>query len=159
MLNSYHFFISRYRYSLGLIIARLWQFWNTDQCLPSHSYPKLYEKYAEDAWLFYEKHVRSEVIDINNNAFIGWLPGFPLVKKLLALQALCFQLEKVASCIYALHHIENKGEVALMENSIAGFAIQPKKTSGTSDSDTEAELAHQCQLLKKCWNKWIYSFK
>ena len=150
------FLSSRYRNSMGLIIARLWSFWNTDQHPTTNSYPKMYEEHAGDAWNFYEKHVRQVVIDINNNSFIGWLPGFPLVRKLLALQAICFQLEKVASCIYALHQKENNSEVALIENSMVGFTIQ--QLHGVRDCKVAAELVHECRLLKKCWNKWIDNF-
>jgi hypothetical protein len=123
---------TRYRNSLGPVLQQLFRAFGSGPSGCPGSQPLFDGPEAGRIWEMYDAHVRPVITDINNNSFIGWLPGIPNIRRLLALQRLCFQIERAL------------GAAQLVSN-----------TEQHEREQAVADLREASRKLRDCWETWV----
>lgn len=124
----------KYRYSLGVLISRLYRAFDTAAPMGAKEAALLLTDGKNgDVWSFYDKHIRPVKEDITNNAFIGWLPFVHNVKLMTALWDIC-------------HHAEN---IVMYLAATEGGDI-----TGRGQRE-HGELEENYRQLGQAWSKWL----
>lgn len=124
----------KYRYSLGVLISRLYRASNAAAPAGAKEAALLLTDGKNgDIWSFYDKHIRPVKEDITNNAFIGWLPFVHNVKLMTALWDIC-------------HHAEN---IVMHLAATEGGDITGR------DQREYGKLEENYRQLELAWSRWL----
>ncbi len=145
---------SKYRNSLGPILLWLALTFDVSDDLSSTAMPRGPRFPNEPTWEAYDMHVRSVLMDINTNSFIGWLPGIPNVKRLIALQTLCFRIEEL---IGAADMSRNRQRASKTQDGASReYADADHPLSRRApDTTASAELDSSYLRLEASWRSWV----
>jgi hypothetical protein len=146
---------NKYKSSLGLVIERLVRTYGT---LPAAGagdlHPLLHHPGHADAWSFFETHVRPVKADLNNNAFIGWIPVVPNVKKLTTLWEMCHQLENIVIATAEIQALEKKYQAPVLAPE-GDYAVRVKVAGEPEMQARAAKLLKEYKLLQGHWYQWL----
>lgn len=134
-----------YHTSLGPVLYKLITFKSNNG---AYILPSL-NGIEKEGWKFYDLYVRPVSNDLNNNAFIGWLPYFRNVERLKILWKFCKKIEDIVTMVEVLK-INNK--IAVKEDFITILSEYKK------DADVE-KLISTYQDLFHLVNKWCKIIK
>jgi len=144
----------KHRNSLGIVI---------EQCIQSFDipnaettlvrYPILRDPRGKHGWCFYDIHIRSVITDLNNNAFIGWIPWILNVKRMRTLWYFSHTLEDIIASQELLKNHEIQKEVTIFE-SYTSHSISVAKT-GNPDIDKHIDTyLRDMNTLQHYWEQW-----
>ena len=124
----------KYRYSLGVLISRLYRAFDTAASAGAKEAASLLTDGKNgNVWSFYDKHIRPVKEDITNNAFIGWLPFVHNVKLMTALWDICHYAENIVM------HLAAKEGGDITERSQREYG----------------ELEENYRQLEQAWSRWL----
>ena len=144
----------KHRNSLGIIIERcIYSFEISDNNSHSIYYPLLFDLEKDNNWNFYDKNIRSVIVDLNNNAFIGWIPWILNVKRMKTLWYFTHTLETIIEIQEILQAYEAKNSVKIFsQKSIHCVTINQ---TGINTIDIQINEYINCMnTLKKYWYQW-----
>ncbi|MFA0960730.1 hypothetical protein AB9P05_02880 [Roseivirga sp. BDSF3-8] len=111
-------------------------------------FPYFHAPVAESEMAFFEERIRPVMIDLNNNAFIGWINWVPNVQRLTTLWSICFSLEKVTQSLTYLS--EKEGRTAV-QNEDKKYRLSHSALA----SKEGIELKQQHEQIRQLWYKWL----
>jgi hypothetical protein len=96
------------------------------------------------------------MVDINNNSFIGWLPGVPNVERLLTVQETCFQIERVIGAFEHLRSLEKKHHIQVIlpiHQDMYALEANPLVINDVQNLLAENNKLHEL------WQHWVRLIK
>lgn len=106
--------LCRYKHSLALPFYKMYIVYGLKRNIKK-IYPLFKIDDNNNSIDYFKLAVWPTLVDINNNSFIGWLPGVPNVKRLLTIQKICFQIEKVTGLYNTLNILEKKYNISVIK--------------------------------------------
>lgn len=119
--------------------------------LDENSFPDFAQNSDGSEIVFFKENIRPIMIDLNNNAFIGWINWVPNVKRLTTLWSLCFELEKITVNLDFLRLKQNDKGVSVVstKNGLLTLQNHPEYTETIED----VKASHE--LMKDLWFNWL----
>jgi hypothetical protein len=146
--EEYH---KKYKFALSIVLERLILSYGVEkQDKSSELYPVFHGEH-ESAWDFYAEYIRPVMIDLNNNAFVGWINTVPNVKRLKVLWDICFALEKIIALTEFLN-TQNFGHQLI---TIDHGSKQIKINVDINSIPELIELKKHYNIINKLWNNWL----
>ncbi len=146
---------NKYKSSLGLVIERLVRTYGTlPSAAPGDLHPLLHTPGHADPWSFFEAHVRPVKADLNNNAFIGWIPAVPNVKKLTTLWEMCHQMENIVIATAEIQSLEKKYPSPVLQPE-GDYAVRVRVAGEPEMATRAAKLLEEYNLLRGHWYQWL----
>ncbi len=145
-----------YKQALAPVIERLARTFGTQQ-LPRQTgmLPFFQEKEEADGWQFYTTYLHPVMTDLNNNAFIGWLPFIPNVRRLTTLWEMCHQLENIITETERIQAWEKQmGQKGIFPKDTFDSCSIPPSTDPTLQTLISPLLA-EYQRLETTWQQWL----
>lgn len=141
----------KYQYALSEVIEKLIITYGTNPAikrnLNKNEYPNFLKDGENSEIDFFKENIRPIMIDLNNNAFIGWINWVPNVKRLTTLWDLCFTLEKLTVNI---EYLKTKND------SIISFKNGLLIIKDTYEYSSEVEtVKNSHEVIRKLWFKWL----
>lgn len=134
----------RFKYSLSKVIEKFILVYGlTDDHNNPDEFP-LFQSEDGDGFKFFDDNVRQVMIDLNNNAFIGWINWVPNVKKLTTLWELCFCLEKIVTRTELIKDKKIDEKLLILKSA--------------DDAELQQDISYIRQnhyLIRTQWFKWL----
>lgn len=146
----------KYRYALSEVLEKLMACYGLKESdgkkLPPQHYPVFQKDASGDEVQFFQEKIRPVMIDLNNNAFIGWINWVPNVQRLTTLWTLCFTLEKICT---GLEYLKAKNVVGEDQSihPIGEWLVVLKDHQGDQKEIDELKKHHE--TIRQLWYKWV----
>lgn len=149
--------IVKYRYSLAPLIVRMFYVFGPEEKFSvQDTYPALTVEGDPNKWLFFQEYIRPVKLDINNNAFIGWMPFVRNVQLMTALWDLCHIAENITMEIAAIETMASKKNIPLPYHIVNKKVIlHPADHIAPVYNTHMANVNMQYGNLKRTWYKWL----
>ena len=142
----------RFNYALSKVIEQLIYVYGIHPAKSQKDDFPLFQLPNETGIEFFNNNVRSIMIDLNNNAFIGWMSWVPNVKKLTTLWELCFCLEKIVTTVEFLK------EKDVQLNNVGIIQTSGRKLHIIYDLEFHSEITElkvNYSIIEGLWFKWL----
>jgi hypothetical protein len=145
----------KYQYALSEVIEKLIITYGIDPAIQKdineNEFPAFTNEKLEDNIPFFKENIRPVMIDLNNNAFIGWINWVPNVKRLTTLWSLCFTLEEL---------ILNLDYLLAKQREVPNTMLSVKNglltVNDSKNYSKEIEKINKCHTtIKELWFNWI----
>jgi hypothetical protein len=145
----------KYQYALSEVIEKLIITYGIDPAIQKdineNEFPAFTNEKLEDNIPFFKENIRPVMIDLNNNAFIGWINWVPNVKRLTTLWSLCFTLEEL---ILNLDYLQAKQRE--VPNTMLSVKNGLLTVNDSKNYSKEIEKINKCHTtIKELWFNWI----
>ncbi|MGB3179847.1 MAG: hypothetical protein WBB45_00545 [Cyclobacteriaceae bacterium] len=140
----------KHRYGLSAVVETCLKYYGLSAAdrKEGELYPYYHTPVADSEMAFFEERIRPVMIDLNNNAFIGWINWVPNVQRLTTLWSICFSLEKVSQ---HLTYLLQKNGGAAIQSEGSGYRLGD--TAVTSEEGKELKQQHT--QIRDLWYKWL----
>ncbi len=143
----------KYQYALSEVIEQMILVYGIDPASPKSpsdgKFPALSKDNQGSEISFFKENIRPIMIDLNNNAFIGWINWVPNVQRLTTLWSFCFTIEKITVNLEFLKVKQTADEIVSTQNGLVVIKENPEYKKEID------ELKNDHELIKNLWFKWI----
>lgn len=147
--------LTRHRNSLGAVIVRFLPSFGAGKGENlSGTFPLFWDRGETDGFVFYDSYVKPVMYDLNNNAFIGWVPWILNVKRMRTLWFITHLLEEVIIEQEALRTYETGGKFTIFHQE-TDYILTVRKTNDEKIDQQIDQYLNKMNSLKKYWLYWL----